>query len=106
MADPITIQDTLSQLQSMLQADLIMITDAEGNTTAEILEGSYKTKQNSQASIYPIIKNSIEKGELGADLILSNNTLYLVACHSISFDGNIGGSVLVGKPSKIDSLHF
>ena len=97
LADPITIQDTLSQLQSMLQADLIMITDAEGNTTAEILEGSYKTKQNSQASIYPIIKNSIEKGELGADLILSNNTLYLVACHSISFDGNIGGSVLVGK---------
>ena len=29
LADPITIQDTLSQLQSMLQADLIMITDAE-----------------------------------------------------------------------------
>ena len=45
LADPITIQDTLSQLQSMLQADLIMITDAEGNTTAEILESSYKTKQ-------------------------------------------------------------
>ena len=40
LADPATIQDTLSQLQSMLHADLIMITDAEGNISAEVYENS------------------------------------------------------------------
>ena len=97
LADPATIQDTLSQLQSMLHADLIMITDAEGNISAEVYENSEDNKSKLKASPFSVIRNSLERGELGADLILLNDTLYLVACHAISFDNNIGGSVLVGK---------
>ena len=97
LGDPVTIQDTLAQLQSMLQADLILITDAEGNTTAQILKNSTQSNSKLKSQPYPVVTNSIEKGDLAADLILENGNFYLVACHAISFDGNIGGSVVVGK---------
>ena len=97
LGDPVTIRDTLAQLQSMLHADLIIITDAEGKPTAEILKQSPKTRSRQKSQPYSVIKNSIEEGDLGADLILLADNLYLVACHAISFDSNIGGSVLVGK---------
>ena len=62
LADPATIQDTLSQLQSMLHADLIMITDAEGNISAEVYENSEDNKSKLKASPFSVIRNSLERG--------------------------------------------
>lgn len=104
--DPATIQDTLSQLQSMLHADLILVTDASGLTLAKISELSESQVSNLQSQELPLVKNCLDEAEYGTDLILHNGIIYLVACHTVSFGENIGGTILVGKSLQNQFAEF
>lgn len=95
--DPATIQDTLSQLQSMLHADLILVTDSTGELLAKIDDNSAELSSDFDSSKLPLVRSCLDEDEFGTDLALYKSNLFLVAGHAISFGENIGGTILVGK---------
>ena len=104
--DPATIQDTLTQLQSMLTADLILVTDSTGKLLAKIDDNSAELSSDFDSSKLPLVQSCLDEDEFGNDLILYQNNLFLVAGHSISFGENIGGTILVGKSLRNQFAKF